>query len=73
MTKLLDSALRRLQSLPEEKQDAIAAIILEELEEQAEIAEYDRSKAEAEIGVPFEDAVRDIERNRSMSRPGTTE
>ena len=33
MTELLERAIARLQALPESEQDAIAAIILEEIEE----------------------------------------
>lgn len=33
MTKLLELAIARLQSLPESEQDAIAAMILEEIED----------------------------------------
>ena len=35
MTKLLDKAFERAAALPEEEQDAIASIILEEIEDEA--------------------------------------
>ncbi|MCL5266780.1 MAG: hypothetical protein M1469_01595 [Bacteroidetes bacterium] len=34
MTKLLESAISRMKSLPEEEQDGIAQIILEELDDE---------------------------------------
>ncbi len=35
MTKLLEKALLRAEQLPEEQQDAIASLILEEIEDEA--------------------------------------
>ncbi|MFH0341388.1 MAG: hypothetical protein ACHBNF_04505 [Chromatiales bacterium] len=35
MTKLLERAVKKLEALPDSEQDAIAALILEELEDEA--------------------------------------
>ncbi len=35
MTKLLENALKRVSALPDDEQDAVASIILEELDDEA--------------------------------------
>lgn len=45
MTELLERALERVKSLPDDEQDAIAALILEELEELEDEARWDRAFA----------------------------
>lgn len=45
MTELLERALEKLKALPDDGQDAIAALILEELEELEDEARWDRAFA----------------------------
>jgi hypothetical protein len=47
MTELLERALERVKALPDDGQDAIAALILEELEELEDEARWDRAFADS--------------------------
>ena len=65
MTKQLEQAIDRVQHLPHDEQDSIASMILEELEDRADVAAYDAAKADSGDFLPLEEAVTEIERLRA--------
>jgi hypothetical protein len=62
MTKLLQAAIAPLQQLPTQEQDRIATRLLDELEDLADIRVYDTAKQTADEAIPFEQAIREIEK-----------
>ena len=66
MTKLLDEALKRVAQLPDEEQDAIAHLLLEELEDEARWQERFRESEDKLASVAA--AVRGVGRSTTGRR-----
>ena len=74
MTKLMTEALKKISELPVEQQDALAAVLLEELEDDerwSEAFEKNRPALESLAGEALEAWGRDFGKDESPLKTGT--